>query len=84
MNLLLLLSALLSALTGVGATACAPRVARVAAEVVSSRPTETVRVSVAPRPTIRAFPLFESAWAGLTAAAPFVAREPIWASRRRE
>lgn len=84
MNLLLLLSALLSALTGVGVTAREPQQARVAAEAASVRPVEAARPSIAARPATPGFSLVASAAPGIAAAAPLVAYEPIWASRRRE
>jgi len=84
MNLLLLLSALLSALTGVSATERAPQPARVAAEAVSPRPAEAARRSVTVRPANAPVSLIASARAGLNSAAPLIVQEPIWANRRRE
>jgi hypothetical protein len=82
-NLLLLLSALLSALTGVGASArqAAPaqavaQQARAAAIVSAAR-----RVAVRPRQALAG--LIASAAAPRMAALALAAREPIFAGRRR-
>lgn len=85
MNLLLLLSALLSALTGVGGSVRAPDVAQAVAGASAA-----VAVAPARRPGVAARPVLglpglvagtRLPW-GVGLALP--AAEPIWATRRRE
>ena len=85
MNLLLLLSALLSALSGIGGSVRAPDVAQAVAGAKAA-----VAVAPARRPGVAARPVFAlpdrasqvaASW-GTALALP--AAEPIWATRRRE
>lgn len=82
-NLLLLLSALLSALTGVGGSARQPQVAQAVAQQARAAVTAS-RPAAAHRPVAAAPSL------AMLAAAPFVSAlrltvsEPLFASRRRE
>lgn len=84
-NLLLLLSALLSALTGVGATAPAQDRAPTVAEgsVNAARAAATAR-RLTTRPTATLPTLHASAAAAITPALPLAPREPLYATRRRE
>ncbi|NJR79102.1 hypothetical protein [Sphingomonas corticis] len=83
MNLLLLLSALLSALTGVGASARQPQVAQAVAQQAR---VAAPRLAAAPA----ARPVAALPAPALLAAAPLAARwtlaaaEPLFAGRRRE
>lgn len=85
MNLLLLLSALLSALTGVGGSVRAPDVAQAAAGAsVAGTPRAPAQARVAHRP-VSALPT-RAAVAHRTAgsAVAFAVAEPLWTLRRRE
>ena len=85
MNLLLLLSALLSALTGVGGSVRQPQLAQAvamqerAATIVAAR-----RIAVTQRPAQHIATLVVSAVAPVVVATAPAAIEPAWASRRRE
>jgi hypothetical protein len=85
MNLLLLLSALLSALSGIGGTARAPHQARAVAgaSVVAVRVAPS-RAQVAHR-QVSALPTPASvAPIGVVPVAPSIAAVPAWVDRRRE
>ncbi len=83
-NLLLLLSALLSALTGVGGTARQPQVAQAMAQQVSAAAIASAARHLATRPTPpRATPV-ASRVAPIARAFVLAAFEPIFAGRRRE
>jgi hypothetical protein len=82
-NLLLLLSALLSALTGVGASARQPQVAQAVAQQARAAVTAS-RPAVAHRPLITAPSLATLATAPVAVALHIAAAEPVFASRRRE
>ena len=85
MNLLLLLSALLSALTGVGGSVRAPDVAQaVAGASVAGTTRAPAQARVAHRP-VSALPT-RAAVAHRTAgsAVAFAVAEPLWTLRRRE
>ncbi|WP_144037173.1 hypothetical protein [Sphingomonas sp. TZW2008] len=85
MSLLLLLSALLSALTGVGAGARAPDRAQTVAEAsVKAVQAATVRRSPAERPLAVLPSIVAVASLRAACAIPMVAAEPIFATRRRE
>lgn len=83
-NLLLLLSALLSALTGVGGSVRQPQVAQAVAQQARVTAQATARRDVAARPAQQLPGLAAVALAPLASALALVAREPIFASRRRE
>lgn len=84
MNLLLLLSALLSALTGVSARAANPQQVQAVAQE------QTVRqapVAVAPHPIARpslALPALPAVAESQAIVAPLVSAIPAWVDRRRE
>lgn len=84
MNLLLLLSALLSALTGVAASARAPEVTQAVATTAVARAAPAGRRVQAVRPA--AFPptLAVVAIAPVLATAAPAKAGPLWANRRRE
>jgi hypothetical protein len=82
-NLLLLLSALLSALTGVGASARQPQVAQAVAQQARAAVTAS-RPAVAHRPIVLAPSLAVLAGAPLASVLHLAAIEPVFASRRRE
>jgi hypothetical protein len=82
-NLLLLFSALLSALSGIGASVRGP----VAAQAARAQQPVAAAPRVAPAPTMRpslALPRPTTTLEGSRLSAPPVARIPLWASRRRE
>ena len=84
MNLLLLLSALLSALTGVAASARAPEVTQAVASSAVAQAEPAVRRLRAARQTA-SLPALSSVAREPTSARAFpVDAEPLWASRRRE
>lgn len=84
-NLLLLLSAILSALTGVGGGVgrlqAAPAVAQCSVDRVAAR---AVAIAPAMRPVAALPGLVAVARAPLTMAARVALAVPLWASRRRE
>jgi hypothetical protein len=82
-NLLLLLSALLSALTGVGASARQPQVAQAVAQQAQAAATVS-RPAVAHRPLIITPSLATFATEPVAVALHIAAAEPLFASRRRE
>lgn len=85
MNLLLLLSALLSALTGVGGSVRAPDVAQAVAgrQAVETAVAER-RQRVAARPVPALPTLVAQSAAGVANRFAIVPGEPLWAGRRRE
>lgn len=85
LNLLLLLSALLSAMTGIGSARgeAAPASAVCACAAKACATSQTVR-SVAHRPAVTVASIAETALAPLAGAWPLPAAEPLFASRRRE
>ncbi|WP_184504452.1 hypothetical protein [Sphingomonas endophytica] len=83
-NLLLLLSALLSALTGVGATARQPQVAQAVAQQVKAAAIASAARHLVTRPVpSRATPA-ASRMAPVARVFALAAIEPIFAGRRRE
>jgi hypothetical protein len=84
-NLLLLLSALLSALTGVGGSVRGQDRARAVAEgsVAAARVAQVPRIATL-RPVQRLATLVESARSGVTTELALTPREPAFAFRRRE
>ncbi|WP_174285412.1 hypothetical protein [Sphingomonas bacterium] len=85
MNLLILLSALLSALTGIGSAVRRPEVAQaVAARSVAVQPARAAAALIAQRPVVPLPKLVASA--AMEAAVAFVRVVSIdfWANRRRE
>lgn len=84
-NLLLLLSALISALTGVQAGVRAPRAAVAVSQVaVPSASTRTARVAPSGRPPFALPGLADHARAGIASGWRLAAVAPLYASRRRE
>lgn len=83
-NLLLLLSALLSALTGVGASARQPQVAQAVAQQAGVAHAAARRAVPAHRPVVGPPALAGLAAAPLATAWRLVAAIPLFASRRRE
>lgn len=83
-NLLLLLSALLSALTGVGGSVRQPQVASAVTQQAQAVATATVRRDIAARPAQGRVRLAQRAAAPIAATWVLAAREPIFLSRRRE
>jgi len=85
MNLLLLLSALLSALSGIGGSARAPGVAQAVAgaSVVAPR-LVPAQARAARRPMAAPPTRFASAAIGVVPAIPRVVIVPAWVDRRRE
>lgn len=85
MNLLLLLSALLSALSGIGGSARAPGVAQAVAgaSVVAPR-LVPAQARAAPRPVAALPTRRASAAIGVVPAIPRVVSVPAWADRQRE
>jgi hypothetical protein len=85
MNLLLLLSALLSALTGVGGSVRSPDVAQAVAGSVRAVDAVAVRQRVATSRPAQALPVLTIAAAmPLSIELPLAVREPLWTGRRRE
>ncbi|WP_394647650.1 hypothetical protein [uncultured Sphingomonas sp.] len=84
MNLLLLLSALLSALTGVGGTARQPQVAQAVAQQVKAAAIASAARRIAARPVQALARLTTSSIAPIARAFALKAAEPAYASRRRE
>ncbi|GGB33327.1 hypothetical protein GCM10011380_23480 [Sphingomonas metalli] len=85
MNLLLLLSALFSALSGLGAGARAPAAVQTVAEASVARPAaRPARPALSVRPVAERPRLAMSAVMPRIVAQPVVATVPLWASRRRE
>lgn len=84
MNLLLLLSALLSALTGVGARVAGPQPVQAVAQEQMVRQAPLV---VAARPVLRpaaSLPALATIAGGLSVPADLVSAIPAWVDRRRE
>ncbi|MEG8039069.1 hypothetical protein QP166_06790 [Sphingomonas sp. LR60] len=84
MNLLLILSALLSALTGVGAAARQPQVAQAVAQQVKAAAIASAARRLATRPAQPRATLVASSTMPVARTFAIVAIEPIFASRRRE
>ena len=84
MSVLLLLSALLSALTGVGAATRAPQVAQAVAGAAEAATVARARSPLAALRPVQASPGIRAVAAVMRPAAAVPSREPIWASRRRE
>ncbi|KTT70882.1 hypothetical protein [Sphingomonas endophytica] len=84
MNLLLLLSALLSALTGVGGSVRQPQVAQAVAQQVKAAAIASAARRIAARPVQAVATLAASAISPVVRVVAPVAAEPIFASRRRE
>ncbi|MBW6522370.1 hypothetical protein KZ810_02565 [Sphingomonas sp. RHCKR47] len=84
MNLLLLLSALLSALTGIGGSARQPQLAQAVAQEKVARPAATVRAVLLARPLQSVATLASAAIAPVSRAWSLLAAEPAFAGRRRE
>lgn len=83
-NLLLLLSALLSALTGIGGSARQPQLAQAVAQEKVARPVAVTRVMSFPRPMQALASLERAASAPITRAWSLRPAEPVFAGRRRE
>ncbi len=83
-NLLLLLSALLSALTGVTGSARQPQVAQAVAQQVKAAAIASAALRIAARPVQALASLHDSSTAPHARAVAIFAIEPIFASRRRE
>ena len=83
-NLLLLLSALLSALTGVGGSARQPQVAQAVSQQVKAAEIASAARRIAAQPMQGLASLAVSSIAPLARAIALVAVEPAYASRRRE
>ncbi|WP_156025867.1 hypothetical protein [Sphingomonas phyllosphaerae] len=83
-NLLLLLSALLSALTGVGGTARQPQVAQAVAQQVKAAAIASAARHLATRPAASRATPFVSRSAPIARVFVLVAIEPLFAGRRRE
>ncbi|MEH3104744.1 MAG: hypothetical protein PGN12_12675 [Sphingomonas phyllosphaerae] len=83
-NLLLILSALLSALTGVGAAARQPQVAQAVAQQVKAAAIASAARRLATRPAQPRATLVDSSGAPQLRVLALVAVEPIFAGRRRE
>lgn len=84
MNLLLLLSALLSAITGIGGSVRAPDAVQVTAGQTAVAVTQAICSCVARRPVQRTVSLTEAAVAVVSPSWSITPLQPIWASRRRE
>lgn len=84
MNLLLLLSALLSALTGIGGSVRQAPVAQAVTQQTRAAVAATVAQRVAARPAQAVATLIASAVAPLAAAIALTPAEPAFATRRRE
>jgi hypothetical protein len=83
-NLLLLLSALLSALTGIGASARQPQLAQAVAQEKVARPIATARAVLLARPVQGLATLVRSALAPIARGWALMPGEPAFAGRRRE
>ncbi len=85
MNLLLLLSALLSALTGVVSSVRVPEVSHAVAGSARVAGAAEARRPAATRRRVRGLPMLASLVAiPLSIVLPLRSREPLWANRRRE
>jgi hypothetical protein len=83
-NLLLLLSALLSALTGGGSAMRTPAAAQAISATATAIVSDVRAVRVAQRPQQGRMPLIETLAALPLVMAPPAATEPLYARRRRE
>jgi hypothetical protein len=83
-NLLLLLSALLSALTGIGGSARQPQLAQAVAQEKVARPAAAVRAVLLSRPQQSVTTLASAAIAPISRGWSLLAAEPAFAGRRRE
>ncbi|KQN90451.1 hypothetical protein ASE95_13245 [Sphingomonas sp. Leaf231] len=83
-NLLLLLSALISALTGTGASVRQPQVAQTVAQQVNAAAIAGAARRIAARPAQVDVTVADQVAAPRARAFTFVAAQPIFASRRRE
>jgi hypothetical protein len=83
-NLLLLLSALLSALTGVTGSARQPQIAQAVAQQVKAAAIASAARRIAARPVQARATLSASSVAPMARAVVPATREPLFASRRRE
>ena len=83
-NLLLLLSALLSALTGIGASARQPQLAQAVAQEKVARPAAAVRAVLLARPTQVPAVLAMLSRAPIARVWSLLPAEPAFAGRRRE
>lgn len=83
-NLLLLLSALLSALTGIGGSARQPQLAQAVAQEKVSRPVVGARAVSLTRPVQALAALACAAWAPIARGWALLPAEPVFAGRRRE
>lgn len=83
-NLFLLLSALLSALTGIGGSARQPQLAQAVAQEKVARPIAAARVVLLARPTQALASLVHAAAAPMTRGWALLPAEPAFAGRRRE
>ncbi|WP_156818869.1 hypothetical protein [Sphingomonas sp. Mn802worker] len=84
MNLFLLLSALLSALTGIGSSARQPQLAQAVAQEKVARPVAAARVVLLARPVQAIASLARAAAAPITRGWTLLPAEPAFAGRRRE
>ncbi|MBJ6121027.1 hypothetical protein [Sphingomonas mollis] len=84
MNLLLLLSALLSAITGIGGSVRAPDAVQVTAGQAAVAVAQSICPRAAHRPVQGIAPLAAMAAAIVTPAWSVAPSQPLWASRRRE
>ena len=84
MNLLLLLSALLTAITGVVGGTRAPQVAQAVSGAAQGAAVADARVKLVAMRPVQGIPSVQAVAPAAGAALTFASAEPIWASRRRE